>query len=77
MDVSKSGEAIIESKRTSSSRNFAPTAVIVAWNHADESIECLKSFRECSNCPVVVVDNGSTQENVDKLAQWFEKMNCL
>lgn len=45
-------------------------AVVLNWNGADDTIECLRSLREQTLQPhVIVVDNGSTDESVARIQQ--------
>jgi GT2 family glycosyltransferase len=48
--------------------------IILNWNGWKDSLECLESvFRiSYSNYHVLVVDNGSTDESVDKIKMWAE-----
>jgi len=43
--------------------------IILNWNRALDTLECLDSFREStySNCQLVVVDNGSSDNSVERI----------
>lgn len=46
--------------------------VVINWNNSDVTAACLESIYACDNksVQVVVVDNGSEKERLDKLKQW-------
>jgi len=51
--------------------NPAPTLIILAWNNWDLTKRCLETLRETDidGSQVIVVDNGSTDETSDRLAE--------
>jgi GT2 family glycosyltransferase len=46
--------------------------ILVNWNGADDTIECLESLIRLShrNCQIVVCDNDSSDLSVEKIQQW-------
>lgn len=48
--------------------------VIVNWNGWQDTLECLDSLKKIiyPNYEVIVIDNGSTDESVQKLKNWLE-----
>ena len=53
--------------------------VILNWNHADDTLECLKSIKDLLvdnfELTCVVVDNGSKDDSVKRLTQFINKEN--
>ncbi len=49
--------------------------IIVNWNGADDTIECIKSLKKCSypNYETIIVDNGSNKGDVKLFENEFEK----
>ena len=47
------------------------TFIITSYNYPEYTLECIKSIRRNSNvlCNIIIVDNGSTAENLQKLRQ--------
>lgn len=54
-------------------------AVVLNWNAADETIACVLSLLKSSysNLQVVIVDNASTDNSVEKLSCHFPKITLL
>jgi GT2 family glycosyltransferase len=52
------------------SHNSSVWAVVLGWNHAEDTIECLHSLSASQNVrlQLVFVDNGSTEDQVEKVA---------
>jgi GT2 family glycosyltransferase len=46
--------------------------IILNWNGFEDTIDCIKSVKnnDYSNYCIVLVDNGSTADNLDKLRSW-------
>lgn len=46
-------------------------AVVLGWNHAEDTIECLRSLQASHGIPVrlLYTDNGSTPDQVEKVAR--------
>lgn len=46
--------------------------IILNWNGWMDTIECLESLERITypNCQVIVVDNGSTDNSVEKIKEW-------
>lgn len=46
--------------------------ILLNWNGWRHTVECLSSLREVTHADfqVVVVDNGSTNDSVDRIAEW-------
>jgi GT2 family glycosyltransferase len=53
--------------------------IILNWNNADDSIECLSSVfnQQYDNYFVIVVDNGSTDGSKEKIIQAFPNIDIL
>lgn len=47
------------------------TAVILNWNNAKDTIDCVKSLNMA--CNVVIIDNGSSKEQIEILTKNIEK----
>ena len=49
------------------------TIIILNWNKAEDTIECLNSLHELSynNSSIIVIDNASTDNSVQKIKQKF------
>lgn len=57
-------------------RNAPFVAVIILnWNGWKDTIECLERLRSIDypNCAVMVVDNGSKDDSVDRIRAWAER----
>lgn len=50
--------------------------VIINWNGAEDTIECLKSIKIKESCSykIFLLDNGSKKESVNEIEKWI--MNC-
>lgn len=46
--------------------------VVLNWNGAKDTVECLESLRRLSqpDVQIVVVDNGSTDDSIDRILEW-------
>lgn len=53
--------------------------IVLNWNGWRDTVACLASLRQldCSDCTVVVVDNGSTDESVHHIRQAFPDLELL
>lgn len=53
--------------------------IILNWNGIGDTLECLESIKnlEYTNCDIVVVDNGSTDNSVKTLKEKFPKVVIL
>ncbi len=53
--------------------------IVLNWNGKNDTIECLRSLRGMTypNARVLVVDNGSTDDSVDSIAQLFPDITIL
>jgi GT2 family glycosyltransferase len=47
-------------------------AIVLNWNNWRHTLECLDSLMRAIQCPdvVIVCDNGSTDDSVEKILQW-------
>lgn len=47
--------------------------ILLNWNNADDTIECLRSVRQLDYSPmnIVLIDNGSTDGSVQRLTDWL------
>ena len=54
-------------------------AVVLNWNAAEETIECVRSLLSSSyrNLRIVIVDNASTDDSVECLATTFPSLNIV
>lgn len=45
--------------------------IVLNWNRAEDSLECIASLRESTyaNCQIVVVDNGSSDDSVEQIRE--------
>jgi GT2 family glycosyltransferase len=60
---------------TAESRTIGRVYIVVLnWNNWEDTIECLESLQclDYHNYRVVVVDNGSTDDSVERIKQWAE-----
>lgn len=55
--------------------NPAVTIILLNWNGADDTIECLQSLQhiDYKNFNVVVCDNASTDDSINKLCAWMQQ----
>lgn len=54
------------------------TVIIPTWNRKDLLRRCLASLeRQTVDCPVLVVDDGSTDGTAEMLAREFPRVSCL
>lgn len=53
--------------------------ILLNWNGWVDTVECLESLMECdySNFTVVVVDNGSTDDSVERIEKWAREQSML
>src|SRR3989338_8229659 len=59
--------------------------IIINWNNAKDTIECLESLQKMNyeNYRVVLVDNASTDDSMQKITAWLKisnfegKTNCI
>jgi len=53
--------------------------VVLNWNGWEDTIECLASLLKLnySNFQIVVIDNGSTDESVEKIKAWIAGKNIV
>lgn len=53
--------------------------ILLNWNRADDTIECLRSLQgvRYENLDVILVDNGSTDGSVDKIAKLFPSLHII
>src|SRR5438270_13855713 len=49
-------------------------AIILNWNGWEDTIECVESLLRSARLPsqIVVVDNGSTDDSVERICEWAE-----
>ncbi|MEN3036860.1 MAG: glycosyltransferase family 2 protein [Candidatus Methanosuratincola petrocarbonis] len=49
--------------------------IVLNWNGWRDTIECLESLQRITypNYQIIVVDNGSTDESLEKLQHWFSR----
>jgi GT2 family glycosyltransferase len=50
-------------------------AVVLNWNNADETMRCVEELEKSEPAPahVVIVDNGSADDSVDRLEAWADE----
>jgi len=63
-------------------RDVQPKVVlcILNWNGWQDTIECLESIQKLSypNYQIVVLDNGSTDESIEKIKEWCQgSVHCV
>ena len=53
--------------------------VIVNWNNWPDTLECLEGVMRLAGCPprVILVDNASTDESVERFLQWADGDVCI
>ena len=53
--------------------------LVLNWNGADDTLECLASLKQLTynNAEVVVIDNGSTDDSVSRIRQEFNDIKIL
>jgi GT2 family glycosyltransferase len=53
--------------------------ILLNWNGWEDTIECLESLRKVtySRFKTVVVDNGSTDDSIEKISEWLNKQDSL
>ena len=51
--------------------------IILNWNGADDTIECLESVQQLNykNYKIVLVENGSDDDSLEKISLWTKKSN--
>ena len=49
--------------------------VVLNWNNADDTIDCLEALRLCDPPParLVVVDNGSADDSIERISAWVSR----
>jgi GT2 family glycosyltransferase len=49
--------------------------IILNWNGTNDTVSCLRSIlkSDYKNYNIILIDNGSSYENVKKLKLWCEK----
>lgn len=60
-------------------REASVTCIVLNWNGWQDTIACLESL-QCTDYPnlsILVVDNGSTDNSVEKIRKSFEKIEIL
>jgi len=52
------------------------TAIVLNWNNYSDTAECLSNLTEMSypNFEILLLDNGSTDDSGERLAQEFRNM---
>jgi GT2 family glycosyltransferase len=53
--------------------------ILVNWNGWRDTLECLESCARLSHVPlqIIVVDNGSTDDSVDRLLERFPELPLI
>lgn len=46
--------------------------LLLNWNGADQTIACLESLDQHCDVPVVIIDNGSTDDSIERLTQYLK-----
>lgn len=81
MEKMNEGQPIVDSDRcmndhSSRVTDFPKVAIIILnWNEWKDTIECLESLQRITypNYQIIVVDNGSTDDSVEKLLTYLKK----
>ena len=47
-------------------------AFVLNWNGADQTIACLDSLKVHSDIPVVIIDNGSKDDSIERITQYLK-----
>src|SRR5947208_1072326 len=53
--------------------------IVLNWNGCSHSISCLRSLKwnvESGLVRIVIVDNASTDDSVERMRGWFNENNC-
>lgn len=66
-------------RETGSIRNPKVTCVVLNWNGWKDTLECLGALQQCTyrELSIVVVDNGSTDDSVVRIATLFPDITLL
>jgi GT2 family glycosyltransferase len=60
-------------------RDPKTVCIVLNWNGASDTVECLRSLRECTYTErsILVVDNGSTDDSVSRISNLFPDVGLL
>jgi FkbM family methyltransferase len=70
---------LIHAKQKQNIENPKISFIILNWNGLEDTIECLNSIYQItySNFDVVIVDNGSVDNSVEKIKDWAKNNNKI
>ena len=72
-------EPAVNAESSAGRRSPLVSAVVLSWNRRDETLQCLASLKRQTYAPmeIVVLDNGSTDDSADAIAQAFPELALL